>query len=397
MTKFDFQDKLIDVEKFLELKKTLLAGKKIVFTNGCFDIIHSGHVSYLKKASEFGKILVIGLNSDSSIKRIKGNDRPINSQNDRAAVLSALSCVNYIIFFDDDTPLTLINSIKPDVLVKGADYNLDSIVGAKEVISAGGEVKTVEMVEGKSTSSIITKLEKKCSISIVIPALNEELNIETSASGLINCLEKHQIKWELILIDDGSSDKTYSIMEIIKKNYPDKIKLIRHKKNKGLGYSVREGIQLSKFEAFTWFPADGENDPEELIKYIFMLNYVDIIIPFAVNTGVRSVFRRVLSSIYLMIINISFGTMFNYTNGNIIYKKKILDKLDLKSNSFFFQTETLIKAVRLNSGVLFSEVPIELKERKGGKTKALRLNNIIKVGVDYLRLAFYIHIIERIL
>ncbi|HPG29444.1 MAG TPA: D-glycero-beta-D-manno-heptose 1-phosphate adenylyltransferase [bacterium] len=395
MNIFNYQDKFIEADNFSVLKRNSLLNKKTVFTNGCFDIIHSGHIYYLQKAAELGDILVIGLNTDASIKRIKGNERPINNQEDRAAVLSALSFVDYIIFFDEDTPLNLIKKIQPDILVKGADYKIEDIAGSKEVLEYGGLVKTIKLVEGKSTTSIINKLESKCSISIVIPALNEESNLEYSASGLIKTLESHKIKWELILIDDGSSDKTYSIMENLKNKFPERIKLIRHKINMGLGYSIREGVKHSNFEAFTWFPADGENDPEELIKYIFMLNYVDIIIPFAVNTGVRSIFRRALSSLYLIIINITFGTMFNYTNGNIIYKKKILDRLELNSDSFFFQTETLIKAVRLNSGVLFAEVPIELKERKGGTTKALKFKNFVKVCVDYIKLIFNIHIFDR--
>ena len=134
--------------------------KKIVFTNGCFDILHIGHVKYLEKAKSFGDILILGLNSDDSIRRLKGKNRPINSQTDRAYILASLEVVDYLVIFDEDTPFDLIKLITPDVLVKGGDYNDTTIVGSKEVISNGGKVKIIPLTEGYSTSSII-KLQKR--------------------------------------------------------------------------------------------------------------------------------------------------------------------------------------------------------------------------------------------
>lgn len=136
-----------------------LQDKKIVFTNGCFDIIHSGHIHYLSEAKKLGDILIIGLNTDDSVKRLKGNNRPINNQQDRAVVLSALKPVDFVVLFDEDTPLELIKIINPDVLVKGADYKIEEIVGADFVQANGGEVVTVTLVEGKSSTSIINKLK----------------------------------------------------------------------------------------------------------------------------------------------------------------------------------------------------------------------------------------------
>lgn len=133
--------------------------KKIVFTNGCFDIIHAGHVFYLNEAKKLGDILVIGLNSDDSVKRLKGETRPINSQNDRAVVLSALKSVDYVVYFEEDTPLELISLLKPDILVKGGDYQIDNIVGADIVRSNGGSIVTISFVEGKSTTNIINKMK----------------------------------------------------------------------------------------------------------------------------------------------------------------------------------------------------------------------------------------------
>ncbi|TFF39824.1 D-glycero-beta-D-manno-heptose 1-phosphate adenylyltransferase [Mucilaginibacter psychrotolerans] len=133
--------------------------QKVVFTNGVFDILHIGHISYLAKASELGDKLVIGLNADLSVKRLKGNDRPINSQNNRALLLAALFYVDAVVVFEEDTPQQLISLILPDVLVKGADYTIDNIVGAREVLANGGLVKTIEFVDGHSSTSLIQKMK----------------------------------------------------------------------------------------------------------------------------------------------------------------------------------------------------------------------------------------------
>jgi rfaE bifunctional protein nucleotidyltransferase chain/domain len=134
-------------------------GKKVVFTNGVFDLLHIGHITYMAKAAELGDKLIIGLNSDSSVKRIKGDDRPVNDQNSRAALLAALFFVDAIVVFEEDTPINVITTVMPDILVKGADYTIDNIVGAKEVIANGGEVKTIDFVKGYSSTSIINKIK----------------------------------------------------------------------------------------------------------------------------------------------------------------------------------------------------------------------------------------------
>lgn len=134
--------------------------KQIVFTNGCFDIIHSGHISYLNQAKNLGDILIIGLNTDNSVKRLKGKSRPINSELDRAVVLSALKCVDYVVLFDEDTPEKLIMALKPNILVKGGDYTPEQIAGADFVIRSGGKVEIIPYVTGKSTTAIIGKIAK---------------------------------------------------------------------------------------------------------------------------------------------------------------------------------------------------------------------------------------------
>ncbi len=132
--------------------------QKIVFTNGCFDILHLGHIDYLSKAADLGNKLIIGLNSDASTQRLKGTNRPIIDEKSRAALLAALFFVDAVILFNEDTPLSLISSLKPDVLVKGADYDLKNIVGAEVVLQTGGAVKTIEFLEGYSTSAIEKKI-----------------------------------------------------------------------------------------------------------------------------------------------------------------------------------------------------------------------------------------------
>lgn len=134
------------------------AGQKIVFTNGCFDLLHAGHVTYLEAAKKRGDKLILGLNTDRSVSAIKGDSRPIVNENDRARVLAALESVDAVILFDEDTPLTLINAIKPNVIAKGSDYSADQVVGGKEVQSWGGEIALIDLVEGRSTSNIIKKM-----------------------------------------------------------------------------------------------------------------------------------------------------------------------------------------------------------------------------------------------
>lgn len=135
-----------------------LKGKKIVFTNGCFDILHTGHAKYLKESKKFGDILIVGLNSDSSVKKLKGENRPINNESDRAMLLDELKSVDYVVIFSEDTPTELLNIIKPDIYTKGADYTLQTLPEAKTVIENGGRVEFISLVEGKSTTNVVKNI-----------------------------------------------------------------------------------------------------------------------------------------------------------------------------------------------------------------------------------------------
>ena len=134
-------------------------GEKIVFTNGCFDIIHLGHIDYLEKSRNLGDRMIVGLNTDDSVSRIKGDSRPIVNESSRGRVMAAFEFVDAVVFFNEDTPYDLINNIKPDILVKGSDYLTENIVGADIVIENGGTVETIDLVDGFSTSGIIEKIK----------------------------------------------------------------------------------------------------------------------------------------------------------------------------------------------------------------------------------------------
>lgn len=153
--------KIFNIDELIKFRQKVQSeGKKVVFTNGCFDILHRGHIELLKKAKEFGDILIIGLNSDFSVKKIKGGERPILNEDDRAYILGALECVDAVCLFNEETPSRIIELLKPDVLVKGGDYKIDEIVGRETVQNCGGEVVTIALVEGKSTRGIIEKIIK---------------------------------------------------------------------------------------------------------------------------------------------------------------------------------------------------------------------------------------------
>ena len=144
------------LEEMKEIRQQLKnQNKKVVFTNGCFDLIHAGHVDYLSKAKAFGDVIVVGLNSDASVMRIKGSKRPILDETERSFIISNLKPVDYVVMFDDDTPKLLIEELLPDVLVKGADWEIENIVGKDVVHANGGEVKKIEFVNDQSTSKII--------------------------------------------------------------------------------------------------------------------------------------------------------------------------------------------------------------------------------------------------
>ncbi len=157
------QNKILLLDELLiSLKKQRENNKKIVFTNGCFDILHRGHIEYLAQAADLADIMVIGLNTDNSVSRLKGSDRPLQDEISRAVSMAAIQYIDYVVLFDEETPLNLIENIKPDVLVKGSDYNIEDIVGYDILMEYGGKIKTIDFVEGYSTTKIVDKILKQC-------------------------------------------------------------------------------------------------------------------------------------------------------------------------------------------------------------------------------------------
>ena len=157
-------DKVLSLEKLLGVRAGLrAAGKVLVFTNGVFDLLHVGHVRYLQSAKTLGDELVVGINSDATVRRLKGEDRPLTNENERAEILAALRSVDYVTVFDDISPRKLIGQLLPDILVKGGDYGLDEIHGRDEVEAAGGKVVSLPFVAGASTSNIIERMKKTVS------------------------------------------------------------------------------------------------------------------------------------------------------------------------------------------------------------------------------------------
>ena len=155
------RDKIKVLPELIRIRKNLKKeGQKVVFTNGVFDILHRGHVEYLEKAKSLGEVLMLGLNTDASVNKIKGSNRPVMGQDDRAIVLAGLSSVDYICFFEEETPANLIRQLIPDILVKGGDYRIDDIVGRETVEANGGKVVTIDLVNGQSTTSLIEKMVK---------------------------------------------------------------------------------------------------------------------------------------------------------------------------------------------------------------------------------------------
>jgi dolichol-phosphate mannosyltransferase len=229
----------------------------------------------------------------------------------------------------------------------------------------------------------------KLTLSIIMPALNEEDNIGEAVKTAFQSLKKREIDGEVIVVDDGSSDNTHSIVVEMMKKY-DHLKMITHQRPMGLGYSFFDGIKNSDKDIVVLLPGDNEVDPDYTLSYFALLNQVDIIVPFFYNVEVRDRVRRLISSTYRFIINMSFGINLNYTNGTVFYRRCILQDIELKSTGFFYQAELLIKLIR--KGYLFAEVPNFLLTRMGGTSKATTLKSLWRVIRDYLSLVYQIHI-----
>ncbi|MBI5048539.1 MAG: glycosyltransferase family 2 protein [Deltaproteobacteria bacterium] len=230
-------------------------------------------------------------------------------------------------------------------------------------------------------------------ITVIMPALNEEKNIVKAVENVIESFDRIGISGEIIVMNDGSTDGTGNAVEgLIKKH--SFIRLISHDKPEGIGASFWEGIKKSQGEVVTMLPGDGENDGFEILRYIPLMEQVDIVIPFVYNKEVRSWKRRMLSKLYKGIINLSFGMLLNYMNGTVIYRRCVLDGIDLKARGFFYQTELLIKC--LKNGYMYAEVPYILKKRNAGGSKATTLKSLLGVMRGYLTVMVSVYLGKKV-
>jgi dolichol-phosphate mannosyltransferase len=220
-------------------------------------------------------------------------------------------------------------------------------------------------------------------ISIIVPSLNEESNIKKTIKNCLMALDDLGFNGEIICVNDGSKDDTQNIIEGYAR-LDNRIKLINHNEPKGFGGSFWHGVEIAKGDAITIIPGDNENDPWETLRYLGLIKHVDIIIPFVHNPFVRSVFRRFLSFLFLSIINGTFRTRLNYTNGTVIYKLDVLKELKHKSEGFFFQTDILIRLIK--SGYMFAEVPYRLGMRIDSISKAISFPSLFNVIEGYIKL-----------
>lgn len=225
-------------------------------------------------------------------------------------------------------------------------------------------------------------------VSVVMPALDEEVNLERAVRDTFHAFASLGIRGEIVLINDGSNDGTGKLAERLQGEL-GQIQVIHHNSPHGIGSSFWEGAQRATGDAVIMLPGDAENDPLEILRYLPLLDQVDMIIPFVFNGETRSLRRRLLSKVYKAVINLTFGMLLNYMNGTVIYRRSVLRSLNLRSTGFFYQTELLIKGIR--RGYLYAEVPCALGKRAAGKSKAVSLRSLRRVTSDYLNTIYSVY------
>ena len=232
-------------------------------------------------------------------------------------------------------------------------------------------------------------MSKSISLSVVVPALNEERNLKRTIEGLVQALQAKVADWEIVLVNDGSLDNTGDLaIELAR--YEPRITVVHHPRRMGLGACWKDGVGAATKDAVVWFPGDGENDPHELVKYLFLLEYVDAVIPYITNPQVRPWYRRLLSRAFLWFINLSFGTMLAYLTGNVLYRRQVFNVVKPEANGFFTLTECPIKTVR--SGFTYAQVPVCLGQRIHGHSTILSPTSIATIIREYVRLFSAIYI-----
>jgi glycosyltransferase involved in cell wall biosynthesis len=231
-------------------------------------------------------------------------------------------------------------------------------------------------------------MRNEFALSVVMPALNEENNVISAIERSLSAFDDLGIDAEIVVVNDGSTDNTGNLVaERAQDEY--RVRMIVHETPQGIGASFWDGVNVARGAVVTMFPGDDENDPLEALRYFHLFENVDIVVPFISNKGMRSKRREQLSSMFTAIVNLTFRTRLNYTNGTVLYRRAILADMELKSKGFFYQTELLIKTIK--RGYLFAEVPNLLRQRSSGTSKALSLKSFYAVVKGYLQLVVDVH------
>ncbi len=236
----------------------------------------------------------------------------------------------------------------------------------------------------KNINNLMDKKENRIQLSILMPALNEEANIQEAIESTLKAFSDFGIRGEIVVINDGSTDATAEKVKEKMLQNSDITRLVNHICPLGMGASFWDGVDNARGDFVCMLPGDNENDPWEIMRYFGLLEHVDIVIPFVYNKKTRALSRNIISFIYHLIINNTFLTSLNYTNGTVIYRKSLLKELNYRCSGFFYQSDILIRL--LKKGYLFAEVPYRLNIRKTGKSKAFTLRSFRNVVTAYLRL-----------
>lgn len=229
-------------------------------------------------------------------------------------------------------------------------------------------------------------------VSVIMPSLNEQDNLTSAVENVVDCFNSLNINGQIIVVNDGSSDRTGEVAISLSERYPF-LSVIHHASPQGIGGSFWDGIREAHGEIVVMLPGDGENDAYEILRYLPLMEYVDIVVPFVYNKDVRSLNRRILSLVYRGIINLSFGMSLNYMNGTVMYRRCVFDNITLKCKGFFYQTELLIKCLR--DGYLYAEVPYALRQRGKGISKATTFRSLRKIAKDYITTLIDVYITDR--
>ncbi|MCE9545035.1 MAG: glycosyltransferase family 2 protein [Planctomycetia bacterium] len=234
-----------------------------------------------------------------------------------------------------------------------------------------------------SQPTVINPALTNPAVTIIMPALNEERNITGAMRDTLGAFDELNIAGELIVVNDGSTDGTARIVneEIARDG---RVRLVSHDNPHGVGASFWDGVGHARGEFVCMLPGDNENEPRETLRYLPVLEHVDIVVPFVFNRAARSAYRNAISFAYQYIINLTFLSHFNYTNGTVIYRTRILDEIETHNSGFFYQTDILVRLVK--RGYLFAEVPYRLKQRAHGDSTAVSFASLMKVMRGYLRL-----------